>query len=88
MGVMTCSRYGCGNIMCETHVHPVGYICDECQEEFKKWAISTGAIVGTSEDIISSLKMFIETDKGEFDNSIRVDTIEDFFKAHTNKHTL
>ena len=37
MGVMSCSRKDCENIMCRTHVDGVGYICDECESEFKEY---------------------------------------------------
>ena len=35
MGVMSCSRKCCDNIMCRTYVNEVGYVCSSCQEEFK-----------------------------------------------------
>ena len=37
MGVMSCSRNNCDNIMCDTHIYDVGYICWECQKEFKEY---------------------------------------------------
>lgn len=33
MGVMTCSRRGCDNIMCDRHSTKHGYLCDSCFEE-------------------------------------------------------
>lgn len=33
MGVLSCDRLGCQNIMCNRLSHKYGYICDECFEE-------------------------------------------------------
>lgn len=33
MSVLTCSRYGCGNIMCDRYSYVYGYICEECFRE-------------------------------------------------------
>ena len=33
MGVMTCNRRGCNNIMCDRYSDEYGYICSECFEE-------------------------------------------------------
>lgn len=37
MGVLTCNKKGCDNIMCNTYMFDVGYICGECIEEFTKY---------------------------------------------------
>lgn len=34
MGVMQCHRKGCENIMCDTYINSVGYICSDCKYEF------------------------------------------------------
>jgi len=33
MGVMSCNRKGCNNIMCDRHSNNYGYICNECFDE-------------------------------------------------------
>ena len=33
MSVLSCSRRGCENIMCDRHSYDHGYICDECYNE-------------------------------------------------------
>ena len=33
MGVMSCSRRGCENIMCDRYSYEYGYICNECYAE-------------------------------------------------------
>jgi len=35
MGVMSCSRNGCENIMCSRYSDEFGYICYECFQELK-----------------------------------------------------
>ena len=37
MGVMSCSRKECENIMCDVYVEDVGYMCHECESEFKMY---------------------------------------------------
>ena len=36
MGVMTCSRGDCTNILCEMYHNELGYICEECFSELKR----------------------------------------------------
>jgi len=33
MGVLSCNRYGCSDIMCERYSYNYGYICRECFDE-------------------------------------------------------
>ena len=33
MSVLSCSRRGCQNVMCDRLSHEYGYICDECWGE-------------------------------------------------------
>jgi hypothetical protein len=33
MGVMSCRRNNCNNIMCDRYSYRYGYICNECFEE-------------------------------------------------------
>ena len=35
MGVMTCSKNGCENIMCSRYADDIGYICYECFSDLK-----------------------------------------------------
>ncbi len=30
MSVLSCSKNGCDNVMCDRYSHTFGYICDEC----------------------------------------------------------
>ena len=39
MGVMSCSKDDCTNILCDTYIQGVGYICTECQQDFKTYLI-------------------------------------------------
>lgn len=36
MGVMTCDRKGCDNIMCDLVSTEFGYICNDCFREMKE----------------------------------------------------
>ena len=82
MGVMSCSRNNCDNIMCHTHIYTVGYICWECQQEFKDYLTSQNIEANTDGKIRKELKKFMETEKGEF--IIGKETnVDEFFNENT-----
>lgn len=41
MGVLSCDRTGCANIMCDNLSYRYGYICNECKCELSKLSPST-----------------------------------------------
>jgi len=84
MSVLACSRTGCKNIMCDTFVPEIGYICDECKNEFKKYLQHDGKTHLTSQQIVEELKIFIETPKGTFINNSEID-VDSFLLKKYNK---
>ena len=82
MGVMRCSRIGCNSIMCDTHVDLIGYVCGECQGEFKNYLISNNIKAKTSRQINIELKKFMKTEKSEFINDDET-SVDEFFKDYT-----
>ncbi|MFW5847514.1 MAG: hypothetical protein ACOCVF_01160 [bacterium] len=82
MGVMNCSRPNCENIMCDTHIPFIGYICWECQSEFKKYLESEGKTKFIESEINKELNKFMESRKNDFvyGESINID---DFFEKYT-----
>jgi hypothetical protein len=50
MGVLSCDRKGCKNIMCNRHSHKYGYICYECFEELLQSDLSIGAFMYTEKN--------------------------------------
>jgi hypothetical protein len=85
MGVMSCHRNGCDSIMCDTYVDGIGYVCFDCQKEFKEYLESNGIIVPTEGDIKRELKKFMGTEKGEFEKGNEI-SVNDFFSNYTNNH--
>lgn len=81
MGVMSCSRKNCGNIMCDTYIDDVGYICWECQKEFKAYMADKNLNEANEHQLKSELKTFIMIEKGVFDDEII--NVDDFFKKYT-----
>jgi len=83
MSVKSCSRSGCNNIMCRTYVNSIGYICNECQDEFKEYLILKQIKANTEDEIIKALEKFMEIRRSDFkiDEIINVD---DFFKNYTS----
>lgn len=50
MGVLSCARRGCPNIMCDRLSHEHGYICNDCFEEL----VATGPTTDIAEFMNSS----------------------------------
>lgn len=41
MGVLSCDRAGCENIMCDSYSYEYGYICNECFDEICSLGVNT-----------------------------------------------
>jgi len=82
MGVMSCSRKDCNNIMCDTYVQSVGYICFDCQSEFKEYLNKNCLNPTTERQITKDLDVFMDTPKNRYidDNET---TVDDFFNERT-----
>lgn len=82
MGVMNCSRRGCSNIMCDTHVDEIGYVCRDCQEEFEKYLTEMNLNPKTATEIHNALENFMETTprKNYGDNEL---SVSEFFRRYT-----
>lgn len=78
---MSCHRTGCESIMCDTYVDSVGYVCNECQNEFKDYVKSEGLDVSTKGKIERALKGFMNTDKNSFTEGKEI-SIEEFFEKY------
>lgn len=78
---MSCSRKHCNNIMCDTYINSVGYICDECKDEFKQYLISEGITVKTDIQIEKELKIFMNVEKNTYSKGNEM-SIDDFFNKH------
>jgi hypothetical protein len=61
MGVMSCCRAGCNNIMCDTYSSVHGYICNECLIELKQFTLDCVNI---------DLYEFMATEKGYDDGGV------------------
>ena len=86
MGVMGCYRSGCDNIMCDTYIDSVGYICYDCQREFENYIEGKKQTEDSDGDFTEGrlekeLKVFMETEKDEtVDKPDRMDVGEFFQK--------
>jgi hypothetical protein len=81
MGVMGCHREGCGNIMCDTYVDGIGYVCNECQKEFKDYLEKEGLTPQREGEIRRELQKFMATEKSMYDMGKEM-TINEFFNKH------
>lgn len=83
MGVKTCSRVDCENIMCDTCVNDIGYVCNDCQNEFKKYLEKENIVVETKKQIRSELENFMTIKKDTYTDSEQM-SVEEFFSSYTN----
>jgi len=83
MGVMTCSRRGCESIMCQTYIYQIGYICYDCQEQFKEYVQSEKLDVTTEGQILFYLEKFMKTDKDNYAKQNNEISIDEFFSNYT-----
>jgi hypothetical protein len=81
MGVMSCVRNGCDNIMCDTYIDGIGYVCYDCQKEFKKEYGDDSEY--SFNQIHYALERFVNTKKRDVKNGNG--TISDFFNAYRNE---
>lgn len=82
MGVMSCHRPSCSSIMCDTYVDGIGYVCRECQSEFKEYLEQNGIVVKTEGEIYRALKMFMGTEKDSHKQGVEM-TVGEFFSSHS-----
>ena len=83
MGVLACNRIKCNNIMCDTYVNTIGYICDECILEFKTYVNQQNISVKEYDVMQSTLENFMSIDKYSIHNDSSID-IDEFFKEYRN----
>jgi len=82
MGVLSCHRNGCENIMCDIYIPAVGYVCDDCKEEFKNYTLANGYENLKEYEILKELKNFMrETVKDEYSGN-REMSIDEFFNEY------
>lgn len=82
MGVMSCSRKDCDNIVCDTYVQSVGYVCYECQSEFKEHLQRSDLNPTTDRQIRAELEVFMSSPKDDFIDEKDM-TVDEFFSENT-----
>ncbi len=83
MGVMSCSRKGCTNIMCDTYISDIGYVCSDCQLDFKEYLKNEEIEATTEGQIRKALKPFMNTRKEERYEEGKEVSVNDFFSNNT-----
>lgn len=68
----SCSKNNC-NLPSKTYVSEVGYICNECKEEFKNYLAHKGIVVTNTREATEYLKVFMEISKGFFNEETNFD---------------
>lgn len=82
MGVMTCDRRGCDNIMCDTCVDGSWYVCTYCQKEFEHYLIQEGHTDLSEGQMKQHFKTFISTEAGQYSEGPKI-SVREFFQKYT-----
>lgn len=82
---MSCYRPNCTNIMCDVYVDGVGYVCDECESEFKVYLEKHNINPETEGEIKTALKVFMATEKDYYMKGDEMD-LNEFFNQHRRQH--
>lgn len=85
MGVMSCHRNDCESIMCDTYVDGIGYVCYECEKEFKYYLISKSKNPQSEIKIKKNLKKFMQTVKGTYTIGTEID-VTGFFNSYRRQY--
>ena len=84
MGVLSCSKVGCNHIMCHTYVPGVGYICSDCQNDFKEWLTRSPLLSMENEyDIQRALIHWLDIPRA--DRTIAKINIDEFFHQYSKE---
>lgn len=83
MSVLSCSRRGCPHVMCNTYITGIGYICFDCQNEFKEFLDKNNKNPTTEEEIRDTLENFMETTPRKNYGCGGI-SIDEFFRQHTD----
>lgn len=82
---MSCSRKNCDNILCDTYVDSIGYVCYDCQSEFKEYLENNNLHPTTVNEINKHLSVFIKTSKEDIiDGGDDVISVNEFFRLRTS----
>lgn len=73
---MSCNREGCNSIMCDCYISGLGYICNECINEFKGFS----GDFDSEDSLLESLSGFMDMRKRNVKNWIDKN---EFFNKHT-----
>lgn len=81
---MSCNRIGCSNIMCDTYIETIGYLCASCQDEFKVYLERENIEVSNENDIKCALDTFINIYKDRY-TKVKDMSVDDFFNSRRSK---
>ena len=79
---MSCSGENCSDIMCDTYIDDVGYVCSDCQREFKEYLEKENKSPKTEGQIKKELKVFMDTEKDYYTEGKEI-AIDEFFSSNT-----
>jgi len=81
MGVKACSNTDCDNIMCDTYINAVGYVCIDCQKAFKQHLISQKVGFLNNYELAKELGWFLDGGLSS-ETPEDYDYIDEFFRTY------
>lgn len=75
MSVLKCDKRGCTNIMCDTYIPNIGYICDDCKDEFETYMDDK-----PKTNLKQELEIFMDIEIGSHSIKIHED-VKTFFRS-------
>ena len=82
MDVMNCSKIGCDEILCETYIPDLGYICYGCMKDFKQ---SVSHIhIKSKEEMLPRFSLFMDLHKrrDREDDVLPMMSVYEFFEEY------
>jgi hypothetical protein len=70
--------------MCDVYVDGVGYVCDNCEREFKIFLERNEIVPECESDFKMALKMFMKTEKDDFAEGLEMN-LDEFFNQYRRK---
>lgn len=83
MGVITCDRKGCDNILSEYYIPGVGDVCRECMAEFKEYVKGIMPPVEGEYGAEQALKSFMHKPKAQqYTSNFDIDAWAEQYSRH------
>lgn len=78
---MNCNRSGCDKPMCDIYIDGIGYVCYDCESDFREYLEKNEISANTESEFKEELKKFMALEKDSVCDG-KIITVHEFFDAH------